>query len=156
MPKLCIFPGCGYNQFGGKYCKNHQYKRTDKKKKPIPVRSKKPSILGRERNKLTQADRIFYAQIWAKRPHIDFETGDPIYGEMLTLYFHHVLPKGVERFKQFRYCEWNIVLVNWNNHTNADNAMLFTPKIKIYYQYLINNLDQIEDGILIPEFNHIK
>lgn len=62
MPKTCEAPECSYNQFGGGYCRNHQWMRKDKKplkeKKAykINAESKKKEIENREYNKLA---RIF-------------------------------------------------------------------------------------------------
>ena len=41
MAKDCLHIGCYYSRFGGGFCKMHQYKREDKKSKPLnntPIR----------------------------------------------------------------------------------------------------------------------
>jgi hypothetical protein len=35
MAKECLHIGCSYSRFGGGFCKMHQYKREDKKPKPL-------------------------------------------------------------------------------------------------------------------------
>jgi hypothetical protein len=135
MPKTCNFDGCKYNQFGGGFCANHQYKRTDKKRKVIPKTSKKGRKKLTVKKDLTERDHRFFEEIWEESPHIDFETDIPILGEALTLYFHHVLEKHL--YPKFRYKKWNIVLVSWETHSKCHNNMDFVPKIKAYQDYLI-------------------
>jgi hypothetical protein len=136
MPKVCKYESCSNNQFGGGFCQYHQWCRTDKKTKSIRKVSKNQSVILGERAKLTQKDRLLFAEIWNERPHIDFETGEPIYGEPLTLYFHHVLGKRKSAYPQFRYEKWNIILVSWETHTKAENNLDLVPKIKAYTEQL--------------------
>lgn len=45
MAKVCIYPGCKYGQFGGKYCKIHQWKRDDVVKETKKVSDKMAEAL---------------------------------------------------------------------------------------------------------------
>ena len=144
MPKTCDLHTCSNPVFGGHYCKNHQWLRTDKKpktlkpKKAIRKTSKKQQSSLGERRELTRKDRLLWAEIWEERDHIDFETGQPICGEALTLYFHHVLGKRKTAYPQYRYEKWNIILVSWDTHTLAENSKWDKiPKIKAYRDELI-------------------
>jgi hypothetical protein len=155
MPKLCNHEGCKYNRFGGEYCRYHQRDRTDRKppkrrknsfnnkerkvKKAIRKISPKGLQRRKQKAKLSDKDKIFWATIWEERDHIDFETGEPIYGEYRTLYFHHVLPKheGAGGYPQFRYKKWNVVIVSWETHTKAENNIDLVPKIKAYRDKLL-------------------
>lgn len=89
----------------------------------------------REQRELTRKDRLLWAEIWEEREHLDFETDKPIYGEPLTLYFHHIL--GKKKYPQFRYCKWNIVLVSWETHDKAERNLDLVPKIKQYKKELL-------------------
>jgi hypothetical protein len=157
--KICNHEGCKYNQFGGGYCKYHQCDRTDKnvsprsknndstrkiwiaQQKPIRKISRKGKQRREQKAKLSEKDKLFWAAIWEEREHVDFETGEPIYGEYRTLYFHHVLPKhpGPVGYPQFRYKKWNIVIVSWDTHTKAENNIDLVPKIKAYRDKLLKN-----------------
>lgn len=143
MTKLCILPGCSTPVFGGSYCKHHQWWRKDKpiktpKRTPIKKTIAKGSMLLGEIKKATLKDREFFLEIWNEREHVDFETGQPIYGDPLTLYFHHVLAKRPDAYPQFRYEKWNIVLVSWDTHTNCENhRWKILPKIAAYRDELI-------------------
>lgn len=149
--KICNHEGCKYNVFGGGFCKFHQRDRCDKDSKNrrnvgvqkklnrsfksiISKKSDKQRIKDKEDAELRKRDRELWAEIWAERPHIDFETEEPIYGEPLTLYFHHVLPKS--EYPEFRYCKWNIVLVSWDTHAQAE-AHCKLPKIEEYKKQLL-------------------
>ena len=85
-----------------------------------------------------QKDWLFFLEIWNERTHICFETGEPIYGEPLTLYFHHVLEKAIH--KKYRYKKWNIVLVSHMTHSKCHNNIDFAPKVKAYRDKLIKKL----------------
>lgn len=148
MPKTCIYEGCIHSQFGGKYCKYHQWCRTDLKKpknktnrKAIKKVSAKKAKQNREDAKVTKKDHIIYREIWEERQHIDFETEEFIPGaEPLTLYFHHVLPKRAKKdggYPEFRHCKWNIILVSWETHQKAENNIDLVPKIKEYRDELL-------------------
>lgn len=150
MPKQCIYKGCSYNQFGGKYCRNHQWCRTDKKPKVInrtPIRkvSKNQQKLLGERKLQTEKDWLFYLEIWSEREHVCFETGQYLGDEPLTLFFHHVLEKGIRRYAKYRHCKWNIVLITWQVHDQVRSDIDRCPKIKAYHDKL---LKQIENGRL--------
>lgn len=108
------------------------------KRTPIRKRSKKKQQSLGERLLTQQKDWLFFLEIWNERPHICFETGEPIYGEPLTIYFHHVLEKA--NHKKYRYKKWNIVLVSHMTHSKCHNNIDFAPKIKAYRDSLIKKL----------------
>jgi hypothetical protein len=150
MPKECIFDGCTYNQFGGKYCRNHQWCRTDKKPKFLNNKKQKPlnrtpvKKISKKKQKglgelklQTEKDRAFYLEIWEEREHVCFESGEPLGNEPLTLFFHHVLEKGIRRYKKYRYCKWNIVLITWRTHDQVGMDIDRCPKIKEYREHIL-------------------
>ncbi len=144
MAKTCSHEGCNYSQFGGGYCRNHQWCRTDKKPKSLqrtPIR--KVGKYGKKRlgeRKLASAkDKEFFAEIWDERPHICFESGEYLGNEPFTLYFHHVLEK--EMYEQYRYEKWNIVLLTWVNHDQCHKNLDKCPKVKEYRNQLIKKYE---------------
>ncbi len=156
MARVCDFKGCSFGVFAKNYCKFHQWCRPDKKikasnKRPVrTVSNKRKSSLG-ERKFVIEKDRLFYASIWEERDHIDFETGKPIYGEPLSLYFHHVLEKAIPSYKKYRHCTWNIVLISWQTHDQVGMDIDHVPRIKAYRDWLIKHIKQIDSGKLIPD-----
>lgn len=84
---------------------------------------------GKEQRK---KDHLFYQEIWEKRPHVCYESGQPLGEEALTVYFHHVLPK--EKYEEYRYKEWNIVLLSFQVHSSIEvGGMDKAPKVKELY-----------------------
>jgi hypothetical protein len=150
--KICNHEGCKYNCFSGGYCKFHQKDRTDRPVRNLLQRQKKPirkiSRKGKERreqkSKLSEKDKLFWAAIWEEREHVDFETNEPIFGEPLTLYFHHILLKS--KYPQYRFKKWNIVLVSWDTHTKTHTNIDLVPRIKAYEKEL---QDKISRGELL-------
>ncbi|MEK6879613.1 MAG: HNH endonuclease signature motif containing protein [Nanoarchaeota archaeon] len=118
MPKKCNFEGCNYNQFGGGYCRNHQYLRTDKKPKVLK-KTKRPVNL-----KQLHDDWHFYLEIWNERPHLCENCGQWLGNEPLTLYFDHLLEKS--KYPDLRYEKENIMLLCWQDHSSKTNG--FPPE----------------------------
>jgi hypothetical protein len=147
MPKQCNKPTCTYNQFGGGYCRNHQYLRTDKKPKPLKKTSIKKVSLKRKVSlkkdtEQLHRDWLFYLEIWNEREHVCFETGEPLGDEPLTLFFHHVLEKGIEKYAPYRHCKWNIVLITWQTHDQVGMDIDKCPKIKAYRDLLLKRIEK--------------
>lgn len=140
--KTCKHPTCGSKCRRVKPAKKirQPLKRTPIKK----VSSKQQSILG-ERKLQSDNDKAFFSEIWEEREHVDFETNKTILGEPLTLYFHHVLPKGQPRYKRWRYAKWNIVIVSWETHSKTETKIESVPRIKAYRDFLIKNLEGVTE-----------
>lgn len=121
-------------------CNGGPCRRVKEKKKPKPIKkiTSKQIRKNRKDHEVTQEDWAMYLEIWEERPHVDFETGE-IIPFPLSYNFHHVLPKkeGPGGYPQFRHEKWNIVLVNWQTHSKAENNIDLCPKIKAYRDYLI-------------------
>ncbi len=69
----------------------------------------------------------FFLSIWQRRAHRSEVSGDKIYGEILTVYFHHILPK--KQFPQAEYDEENIILLTWNEHDQVGMDMYYYEEI---------------------------
>lgn len=132
--KTCDVHGCSYPVFGTdknnkkRYCKTHQFLRTDiiKKirKKTVKDRNEKLAI-----NKLDfdvfqwgfeREDELF-DWIWEHRPHYSQISKRSL--EKVTLYhamFAHILPKG--KFPLYRYNPNNILLVHPLEHVLIDQG----------------------------------
>ena len=86
------------------------------------MNSKTPLINKAERR---EEDRSFYEEIWIERNHISDLTGNKIYGELLSSYFHHLLCK--ELYPQFRHCKWNICLCEDYLHAQIETNSSLLP-----------------------------
>lgn len=130
------------------YCKDKP-KSGPKPRKAIKKQSVKGKQKSIEKGMLHQNDAAFYIDIWQEREHIDFETGFPIYGELKTLYFHHVMEKS--HFPQYRHCKWNIVLLAWQTHDQVMTNIDKLPKVKAYTIKLLKLHEQGKLVAVNPE-----
>lgn len=124
MAKQCTHKDCNNPVFGGGYCKFHQWKRTDKKQKPLkktPIK-KVYNVTG---------ENALFIEIWNERVHRSFisnqcleryyDKNPAIRG---TLKWHscfaHVLPKGT--YPEYRLYKPNIILVTPYEHWLIDHG----------------------------------
>jgi 5-methylcytosine-specific restriction endonuclease McrA len=84
-------------------------------------------------------DIEFYMTIWNKRKHICRNCNKYLGSEPLTIYFHHILEK--RNYKEYRHCEWNIIVLCWSCHQNADQN-----KIELVNRYRKFLLYKIRKG----------
>lgn len=92
-----------------------------------------------EKKKLREVDNEFYEGVWYKRPHRCRICDKGLGEEALTVYFHHILEK--RNYEEYRHCEWNIVILCWECHQNADNN-----RIELLNRYKRVLLYKIEKG----------
>lgn len=76
-----------------------------------------------ERKKMME----FFLSIWKKRPHKSEISGKKIYGEVLSIYFHHILPKNKYDFA--KYDPQNIAFITFEEHQKVENDIYFYPEI---------------------------
>jgi len=78
-----------------------------------------------------------YMRVWNTRPHICEATDKPIHGEPRSTMFHHVLPKA--KYPQYKYEEWNIMLLLPRVHEQAELNIDKTPRVKARKELLMAN-----------------
>jgi len=112
MPKSCNKDGCNNPRWGGGYCRNHGYLRTDKKLKGLS-NVRKPT-----------GERDMFDEIFSERPHVSQLSGKPIgHFKGTDFYpnlFAHVLPKG--QYKHYRLNKQNIILLTPYEHILLDQG----------------------------------
>lgn len=134
MAKVCDAQGCYYPVFGTdkytkkRYCRNHQYLRTDTKKSVrnnnLAQRNEKL-----ERNKFDfdpfqygfSSERDLFEYLWSIKPHRSEISGRKL--DKITLWFSmfaHVLEK--KNYPLFRYNPENIVIVHPLEHVLIDQG----------------------------------
>ena len=114
--KKCKFDTCDNNVFGGLYCRNHQYMRTDKKDKPI----KKTPI---KRNYKPTGEGALFTSIIGTRRNYSFLSGlyiTEIDGTIDHNNCHHVLNK--KDYPNFRLYDRNIILITIYEHHLIHNG----------------------------------
>jgi hypothetical protein len=60
----------------------------------------------------------FFMSIWNGREHKSEVSGSPIYGEPLTIYFHHILPKS--KYKEASLDPDNIIILTFEEHNSVE------------------------------------
>lgn len=80
-------------------------------------------------------DSDFYLKVFHNRAGLSDLTGNYL-GEPSKLMFHHILPKG--SFPQYRYCEWNIALIEPDWHIKVEQSLENVPKIKEKFEELLD------------------
>ena len=71
----------------------------------------------------------FFLTIWNKREHKSEVSGIPIYGEIKSVYFHHILPKNVKKYKEAEFDEENIIILTFDEHTQVESKTFFFEEI---------------------------
>jgi hypothetical protein len=93
-------------------------------------------LAGLEAEKETKnKDHAFFQEIWEERGGVCQITGERLGLEPLTTMFHHILPKA--KYPQYRYCRWNILLIQPVLHTQIESDLDKVPEIKQLYLELM-------------------
>jgi hypothetical protein len=88
------------------------------KRTPLKRISERGKLRREEKKALVEEDKEFYMSIWDKRPHRCRICSKYLGEEALMVYFHHILEK--RNYKEYRHKEWNIIILCWEHHTDAD------------------------------------
>lgn len=125
--RIAICNGCGEEKlivYGwstreGKLCQTCEWAKQKEKKlsktRVFPQKTKPfaPKITGRLKEK-RKTDAEVNAKIWASRPHVCFESGEPLGNKPEAFMFSHVLSKGAH--PELRHDPNNIVLHSFESH----------------------------------------
>jgi hypothetical protein len=106
---------CGKNS-DSEYCFQH------KPRKTLQQSGIKPSLTAKK----VVSDgyiqqREMFLDIWKKRPHKSEVSGVYLGKEVMSTYFHHILPK--EKYPEACLDEENIILLTLEEHSNVENDM---------------------------------
>lgn len=100
---------CG-RKSDSEYCFAH------KPRKPLPKAKK--NLKGYKKETSTDEMRNFFLSIWKKRSHFSEVSGKFLGKEPLTIFFHHILPKG--KYPEAEFDEENIILLTWEEHDQVE------------------------------------
>lgn len=117
-------PVCG-NNCEKEYCWKHQSRKPLRKSNIIP--KKRHTAGNNEHDFISNIAvpngegvynnikmREFFLGIWAKRPHKSEVSGDKLFGEPNSTYFHHILEK--KNHPEAMYDEENIIILSSTEH----------------------------------------
>lgn len=108
------------------------------KRSPLKKQSEKGKQKRLEDAAKTAEMQFVFLEIWYSLglgQRVCYETGEKLYGEPLSAYFHHVLPK--ERFPQYTNSKWNIVLLTIEAHDQVEKDIDKSPRVKELYLTLL-------------------
>jgi len=112
MAKTCTADNCSFPVFGGRYCKRHQYLRTDKNFTSLKRKSMKPAFK-------PSGEKILFDTILATRPH-----KSQLSGKKINNPDHkncaHLWPKG--KYPEFRLLDINICILTFEEHFLFDQG----------------------------------
>lgn len=128
---VCTYPRCSCKATGN-YCSKRSSSK-EKKRKPIAKRSEKGILKAAEKKVMVDNDMLLYWEIWEERPHVCFECDQPITGPPLLQYFHHLLAKGLDRFKHLRHEKRNICILCTSCHNKVTDSLQALPKTYVLY-----------------------
>jgi len=109
--------------------KKSPLKRNQKPLKKTPLK-KQNNESAKEKHKKRQIqkeeDILFYSEVWEDRKHKSDLTGKWLGEEIMSIYFHHLLPK--EPFPEFRHKKWNILLCEAEYHNQIETNPNLLPE----------------------------
>lgn len=105
-----------------------------KRYKPFKKISDKRLLNKNSQSDLNRSDWDFYLEIWELRGSICQVTERPL-GEPLRSMFHHILPKS--KYPQYRYSQWNIIILHPDVHATVEQDLDKVPKVKMMYEKLL-------------------
>jgi len=113
-------PKCGHN-CEGDFCWKHQ------NRKPMPKIGMKRKVIEDDSIDTIVIRNVFFETVWRERPHKSEISGEKILGEILSTYFHHILPKN--KYPQAEYDKENVIILTFEEHQKAEQDMYFYEEI---------------------------
>ena len=86
-----------------------------------------------------KAMKEMFQEIWKNRAHKSEVSGTYLGSELLSIYFHHILPKS--KYPLFALDEENIILLTGDEHTNVENDIYKYEEVNNRRDYLKKKYD---------------
>ena len=120
------------------FCFLHKGRKTFPKyrKKDIMTDSAVPNGQGVRNNLLM---REFFLTIWKERPHKSEISGASLGQEVLSIFFHHILPK--KKYDVAKFDKENIILLSLQEHESVELNMYKYEKINYLREKLLLKYD---------------
>jgi 5-methylcytosine-specific restriction endonuclease McrA len=155
MPKQCIEPDCTNNQFGGGYCKFHQYKRklaTKKHREYKYTQAKQKAIKTVSDKRKTQlklyeqAKQEKITELKAQNSFVCFFCGVP-FGEQEQMDCHHLHGRKEDSVFDKKY----LVFVHRHCHTAYHNDTYSRLSANRWYNSFVERLKEIDPELYNKE-----
>lgn len=101
---------------------------------------------------------LFFYLILQTRGKESEITHKPLYGEISSTWFHHILPKS--KYPELRYCVENIIILTPDEHNSVENGTHYdeVAKRKIdlqeRYEELVEETKDYVENYLDPIYEH--
>lgn len=105
-----------------------------KSKKALKSSIIKQSLNVKNKNNELKIMQTLFLSIWNKRPHKSEVSEEKIYGEPLSIYFHHILSK--KKHPETCLDEENIIILTADEHSNVESDMYKYEEINKRREYL--------------------
>jgi len=128
MRKICREEKCNNYVWGSGYCICHQPKKP-LKRFPLPKIGKNKLVEAVKDFKESEPNKMheFFLSIWGKRKHFSELSNEFLGNECLTIFFHHILPKG--KFPEAELDKDNIILLTFAEHQKVEQDIYFYEEI---------------------------
>ena len=125
---------CGKNS-DSDYCFQH------KPRKPLSS-GNKPSLTTKKKvsDGTSHQMREMFLDIWKKKPHKSEVSGVYLGKELMSTYFHHILPK--EKYQEACLDEENIILLTLEEHSNVENDMYKYEEVNERRNHLLKKYER--------------
>jgi hypothetical protein len=86
---------------------------------------------------------LFFYSVLQTRDVYSEISGDKLYGEFTTKWFHHIYPKST--YPKLRYCPDNIIIVTSDEHDEIEAGKEF-PELTKRKKYIAENFDELVES----------
>lgn len=124
------------------------------------ISSSKKAKSQKTRKENSEKQWIFFYTLLQLRSKESEISGDKLYGDLNSTWFHHILPKS--KYPELRFCPENIIIVTFDEHTEIENGKTFDEVEKRKIQIVENYEEYVESTktylteFLNPIYEHAK
>jgi hypothetical protein len=122
--------------------------------------SRKKTTTQKTRKENTEKQWLLFYTLLQTRSKESEISNTPLYGELNSTWFHHILPKS--KYPELRFCPENIIIVTFDEHTEIESGKYFDEVEKRKQQIVENYNDLVESTktylteFLNPIYEHAK
>lgn len=101
---------------------------------------------------------LFFYTILCNRGKSSELSGKDLYGDINSLWFHHILPKS--KYPDLRYCAENIIMLTPDEHNAVENGKVFEEiekrkkDIQMRYDELVERTKEDLKDFIEPMYKH--
>ena len=129
----CSEDNCTYPVFSKGKCKYHMQRKPLRKSSAL-VSKKAPSD-----NRM----RDFFLSVWNSRPHRSEISNTPIFGEILSTYFHHIIEKSDIMYGELgKFDAENIIIITPQEHDDIHRDMYLYEEVNKRREKLLEKYEK--------------